>query len=737
MTGLGDKLLAKSPDGRLAEDELTLAGHSLRVLRAAEEIWARRGERIASRFGIENPDDFYRCLKLAALLHDIGKSSDLFQSMLRGRSKKRHPFLHELVSLALVHRDGDLRRWLQEGFTEAELAAVGAAIAGHHLRATQSFQQERRGGEAQALSLSNPSLESVWTELAEIVDAEFPGVGDVESSVVELRSELTRFQMFADDALSAGDWTSETLSVLKALLICADIVGSSHSSAGLAVEDFVTERLDVRLEGPEIDNVVEEKLQGEEPYKFQTRVAESRQSVTLVTAGCGNGKTVAAYMWAREHAVGGKLVFCYPTTGTSTAGFHDYLLAPSELERRTLLHSRASADVDLMLDTPDGAQSDDGSEPMSLWAPDVLDLWSTKVIACTVDSVLGLIGYWRKALGAMPVWADSAFVFDEIHAYDDKLFGILLSFLEVVDAPVLLMTASLSQQRRRALEEATGQELEPIRGESNIEERDRYVIERTDTESAELEVREALNRGEKVLVVANTVNRARDYYETFSEYAGADNAYLYHSRFRYRDRIERQDNVIGAFRTEGPALVVATQVCEMSLDISADLLVTELAPFPALVQRMGRLNREPETGVVRPCLIIEPECHLPYEVDSLEQSRSVVDELVDETLSQARLAREIAKLDEGDFEPERLGFVTDTVFTQPHPIRSSSPGVTVVLPEDVEGRMARRELTKLEIPMGQYRGEGSPRSWDHVRGVRIAPEGTIEYCKEKGARWVQ
>ena len=40
-----------------------------------------------------------------------------------------------------------------------------------------------------------------------------------------------------------------------------------------------------------------------------------------------------------------------------------------------------------------------------------------------------------------------------------------------------------------------------------------------------------------------------------------------------------------------PAIAVTTQVCEMSLDLDADMLVTEVAPVTAMVQRFGRSNR--------------------------------------------------------------------------------------------------------------------------------------------------
>ena len=65
--------------------------------------------------------------------------------------------------------------------------------------------------------------------------------------------------------------------------------------------------------------------------------------------------------------------------------------------------------------------------------------------------------------------------------------------------------------------------------------------------------------------------------------------------FVTKDRVNIQDRVIAAFKeSDTPCLAVTTQVCEMSLDISAQLMVTALPPFPSLVQRLGRVNRRGE-----------------------------------------------------------------------------------------------------------------------------------------------
>ena len=71
-------------------------------------------------------------------------------------------------------------------------------------------------------------------------------------------------------------------------------------------------------------------------------------------------------------------------------------------------------------------------------------------------------------------------------------------------------------------------------------------------------------------------------------------ATLHHGRFAPDDRRRLDAAVDAAFgkaRSARGRVLVGTQTLEQSLDIDADLLVTDLAPMDVLLQRIGRLHR--------------------------------------------------------------------------------------------------------------------------------------------------
>ena len=154
-----------------------------------------------------------------------------------------------------------------------------------------------------------------------------------------------------------GTADSRLAAAVKACVIAADVAGSVLARLepdGAARWDWITVSLSNLPGLGDIQKIADHRLGDDRPRKFQEAVAASRSPVTYVKAGCGSGKTIAAYLWAAANHPTRRLYFCYPTTGTATEGFKDYLFDPGGdvggLGAK-LFHSRRDVDFEMILGT--------------------------------------------------------------------------------------------------------------------------------------------------------------------------------------------------------------------------------------------------------------------------------------------------------------------------------------------------------------------------------------------------
>lgn len=134
------------------------------------------------------------------------------------------------------------------------------------------------------------------------------------------------------------------------------------------------------------------------------------------------------------------------------------------------------------------------------------------------------------------------------------------------------------------------------------------------------------------LVVVNRVDQAVQVYKALVDEArktlrGTD-LRLVHSRFRPAERIGWREAFLhrGACAPGTDRIIVATQVVEAGVDVSAAVLVTELAPWPSLVQRFGRCARWGGTAEV---IVIDGQAKddkaaAPYSKDELDAARDAL-----------------------------------------------------------------------------------------------------------------
>lgn len=139
---------------------------------------------------------------------------------------------------------------------------------------------------------------------------------------------------------------------------------------------------------------------------------------------------------------------------------------------------------------------------------------------------------------------------------------------------------------------------------------------------------DAARRGARVLVIRNTVTAAVDTFNAVRSEGASDllwqvagGAALHHSRFAAEDRalLDREaEAVLSPRPADGPigggVIVIGTQTLEQSLDIDADLLITDLCPIDVLLQRIGRLHRH---GGPRPAGFDQARCTVLSPVEGL------------------------------------------------------------------------------------------------------------------------
>jgi CRISPR-associated endonuclease/helicase Cas3 len=149
----------------------------------------------------------------------------------------------------------------------------------------------------------------------------------------------------------------------------------------------------------------------------------------------------------------------------------------------------------------------------------------------------------------------------------------------------------------------------------------------------------AARAGARVLVLRNTVSGCVTTQLAVEELASVGDASLlfrcggmfapHHARYAKPDR-ERLDLAVevafGRERPEGGCVAVATQTVEQSLDLDADLLITDLCPMDVLLQRIGRLHRHdrgrrPQGYATARVVVLTPDTALASRIGAAGEAR--------------------------------------------------------------------------------------------------------------------
>lgn len=739
-------LLAKSFETGSWQGSYSLVGHTADVVNAVTTLVDVLGNRLIEQFGLKQSlNEVKNTARLTAYLHDWGKANHHFQGVVRAKMKGASPKRYVLNNPQMVRHEAlsvlltwEFREWLQQG--KGDFYTALAAAGGHHLKlgGAQGRQNDELGeirqGDTELFLYTlvkngnKPQLHRNFKGLLKygIKALGLPqklGINPKDIPNCWTKKQIENLQCAIKDFFS--DWQEDPafLAVIKSLLISGDAIASALPPVGKSIPEWIEQEVKRTLDETKLQKVIDAKLAGKKLRNFQVKLGQSQARVTLARAGCGTGKTLGAYNWAKTHALGRKLFFCYPTTGTSTEGFIDYV---HDKVDAVLFHSRASVDLKSLMETGEEGEAGELNNEIDLKLAS-FKAWGREAIVCTVDTVLGWLQCNRKPVYCFPAIAQGAFVFDEVHCYDNHLFGALLRFLEVVKAPVLLMSASFLPWQKEAIAKAVGEPIEIIQGSQKLESQPRYRFHYQEKPSWE-RVKEELNSEGKVLWVCNQVNTAIRVYEE-AKHRNL-NAVLYHSRYRYQDRVNHHRAVVDGFKADEPILAITTQVAEMSLDLSATLLVSQVADPAGLIQRLGRLNRHHCVYALGAIFYPDEKVGYPYGKELLAAGLALIESFPTD-VSQAELAQWLEQSDTSG-EPEKNCVLLDGKWrTYSTSLRQAGYTTTVLLEQDLEQvkSLPKRELPAYTVPI---LAKGC-NQWERYKFYPVAPKDIWGYSEEKGA----
>lgn len=550
-----------------------------------------------------------------AALHDIGKISPGFQMKCSAWLEK-----HRLQEIARRGWKGCMESdhgkvshaaiqkfLLKQGLPRKPSSLVACVLGAHH----GCLTLPNEGGYRLQKAICESSSNIDWEKERNDASSQIWDFFQADKSYIQL------------DRDSPACWW------LAGLTSIADWIGSDEhffppeqEEKTSDVKDLAHERVfSIGLQNPYIrPGLSFYDLFGYQPYDMQRKVLSviTEPGVYVIEAPMGMGKTEAALGAAYQLLSAGKargIYFALPTQATSNRihiRMDDFIRRISpESPSTKLIHANSWL-----------IESEAIPEP-SIHEKNGRDWFSSAKRALVAPFGVGTID--QALLGVVAAkhffvrhfaLAGKVIILDEIHSYDTytgTLVEKLIAALEQLGCTVIVLSATLTAHRKTQLlslpyvcdiEESIpyplitgkrqGTSITPVDTESPPT-RKVYVDFIAENDALAKAVLLA-KKGGSVLWICDTVDSAQDTFTRIKPLCDTGiKLGLLHSRFTFNRREELENEWMERLGKDSPTrcgcILVSTQIAEQSVDLDADLVISELAPTDMLLQRMGRLWR--------------------------------------------------------------------------------------------------------------------------------------------------
>ena len=379
-----------------------------------------------------------------------------------------------------------------------------------------------------------------------------------------------------------------------------------------------------------VKRIIGGKIDGER--WLQQLELEKIEDIGLLRAYTGWGKTTASLLFFVNKQIR-KAFYLLPTI-TAINKFHEKMSQsfPNEVDKYFHLY-----DAELV-----GEDEETDRIKEMFFA----EYFLSPITITTIDQFLLAFLQYGRYPTKRSMFRGAGLILDEVHLLNPLMLKLttyfLSKYLPLYRMNILLMSATMPEALSRYLQtslEIPNRDFLDYSGEYS--KRRRVMLEynpKTIERGIDEIVEQADKPDKKTLIILNTVDKAVKLAETLREKMPSKEIILLHSRFMYPDRRSKEHEI--ERKKDVPHVLISTQISEVSLDISYDLLFTEISPLASMIQRFGRVNRYGiKTTHVNAHLYeptIEDDSYYPYSPGEIEATRKVIRELEGENLRDER-----------------------------------------------------------------------------------------------------